>query len=234
MKTTTSFDLRLLRFQAGMILLLISRLTCPAQSAAHFEIVGSGLYESQSLGLIEGQDGMLYGATEVGGAYTNQDHPSGWGKVFRRNKDGTDYSIIHDFGSVDADGCGPVGTLLQGSDGALYGTTWQGGSNGTGTIFNLATNGSTYSILKHFDYGCEHGFPVQGVIEGSDGILYGTTGDWYCYVGTVFTINKDGTSFRVLLSTDGFPGPIVEGTDSALYTTTYHGGGANVGHGAVG
>ncbi len=175
--------------------------------------------------LTEGTDGRLYGTTEYGGIYTNENLPWGSGTAFRLNKDGTGYSIIHHFGALEADGFSPLGRLLQGSDGVLYGTTWLGGSNHSGTVFKLATDGTSYTILKHFESGSQGGIPVEGMIEGSDGVLYGTTGDWMSPGnGTVFRLNKDGTGFHVLLTTDWLPSALAEGPDGALYGVTQFGG----------
>ncbi|MGH7972371.1 MAG: choice-of-anchor tandem repeat GloVer-containing protein, partial [Limisphaerales bacterium] len=186
---------------------------------------GDTLLGPPGVKLTEGSDGMLYGTTEYGGMYTNEHHPLGAGTVFRLNKDGTSYSIIRHFGAFEADGVAPLGRLLQGSDGALYGTTWLGGSNYSGTVFKLTPDGTSYAILKHFDGGSQGGVPVQGMIEGSDGVLYGTTGDWYSpRNGTVFRLNKDGTGFKVLLQTDWLPSALAEGPDGALYGVTQFGG----------
>jgi uncharacterized repeat protein (TIGR03803 family) len=71
--------------------------------------------------LAEGQDGMVYGVT-------SDNTP----EIFRLNKDGTGFEILHylDQGS-------PGGGLMLGSDGAFYGTTITGGSNGAGTAFRF-------------------------------------------------------------------------------------------------
>jgi uncharacterized repeat protein (TIGR03803 family) len=90
--------------------------------------------------LIIARDGMLYGTTELGGATsTNND-----GTVFRLNKNGSGYTVLHTFSFSlnNNDGSDPQGGLLQGSDGGIYGTAFNGGRNefGTpqqGTIFSL-------------------------------------------------------------------------------------------------
>src|SRR5690242_946491 len=72
-------------------------------------------------GLLLGWDGALYGTTLSGGT-ANQ------GTVFRLSTDGSSYTVLHHF-ATNSDGKQPVGALLQGHDGALYGSTAFGGSN---------------------------------------------------------------------------------------------------------
>ena len=78
-------------------------------------------------GLIEGRDGALYGRTEVPFV------------VFKIAKDGSGYKVLHyfpgNFPGAPGDGQQGYGDLLEGSDGALYGTTGQGGTDDAGTVF---------------------------------------------------------------------------------------------------
>src|SRR5262249_46487383 len=85
---------------------------------------------------IAGTDGFLYGSTRDGGS-------SGYGTVFMLKKDGTSYSILHNFSTTADEGQNP-GQLLEASDGRLYGTTFYGGKNGSSTVFRLNKDGSGY------------------------------------------------------------------------------------------
>src|SRR5258707_7273024 len=58
--------------------------------------------------------------------------------VFKINKDGTGYAVLRYFDRGSADGVEPSGTLIEGSDGALCGTTFLGGSSGNGMVFRPA------------------------------------------------------------------------------------------------
>jgi uncharacterized repeat protein (TIGR03803 family) len=87
-------------------------------------------------GLMEGAGGALYGTTSGGGAYTNQ-YGAGMGTVFKLNKDGSGYSVLYSFGNTANDGQTPLAGLTQGSDGALYGTTANGGEMNFGTVFKI-------------------------------------------------------------------------------------------------
>ncbi len=182
-------------------------------------------------GLVEGSDGALYGTTYQGGGF-------GPGTVFKLNKDGSDYSILHSFSTADNDGRYPQYGLVEGSDGALYGTTYGGGSNNAGTLFKLNKDRTDYSVLRRFSLtGGDAWAPQAGLVEGSDGALYGTTSIGCSNnSGTVFKMNKDGSSYTVLRSfgsagEDGrYPyAGLLEGSDGALYGTTYRGGSNNSG-----
>jgi uncharacterized repeat protein (TIGR03803 family) len=99
-----------------------------------------GLYPYGSL--IQGSDGLLYGAAYSGGYF-----PSGGyfaGTLYRLNPDGSGLALLHSFGEEDpltdtnADGANPFGTLLQANDGRFYGLTSAAGINGSGTLFSFS------------------------------------------------------------------------------------------------
>ena len=119
------------------------------------------------------------------------------------------------------DGDTPRGGLIQATDGNLYGTTNDGGSNGFGTVFKITPSG-TLTTLYNFcsEPDCPDGtYPETGVIQATDGNFYGTTGS------TVFKITPSGTLiFDVAV--DGVPNGLIQASDGNFYGTTY-GGGAN-------
>ncbi len=87
-------------------------------------------------GLIQAADGNFYGTTSDGGNATNN------GTVFRMTPQGT-VTVLYTFGSVQHDGANPYTAVVQGSDGAFYGTTYFGGTagasvGGNGTVFRLS------------------------------------------------------------------------------------------------
>ena len=105
-------------------------------------------------GLVEGNDGTLYGTTLYGG--TNQSQA---GTVFKLNKDGSGYIVLHTFTiTIGADALWPS-RLVHGSDSALYGTTYYGGDNNVGTVFRLKKDGSGYAILRSFSNTGSEGQP---------------------------------------------------------------------------
>ena len=174
--------------------------------------------------------GALYGTTYAGGK-------NSFGTVFKVNKDGTGFVILHQFGGKPAgDGAHPAAALVVGSSGALYGTTEDGGTDGLGTVFSLASDGSGYSILHSFS--AAHGdgtSPHAALLKASDGALFGTTerggagGN-----GTVFRLNGDGTGYDVVYAFAGgslgnYPAAALIEVDGALYGTTSAGGANQVG-----
>ena len=242
-------------FMAAVLASLVasSPITPNTYGASHFQILKTfGLGTNEGWfpygGVIEGRDGALYGTTHHGGAYTNLSQTSGAGIVFKLNKDGSAYTVLHYFNPAVGDGEYPFAGLVEGSDGALYGTTSAGGVSNYGTIFRLNKDGSSYTNLHSFlGYSSGDGkSPEANLVEGSDGALYGTTpyggtftgwprGD---HPGTIFSLNKDGSNYTVLYDFAGeyqyrgdaaypFTG-LVEASDGALYGTTAAGGlGAN-------
>jgi uncharacterized repeat protein (TIGR03803 family) len=81
--------------------------------------------------------GVLYGTTQFGGG-------SGNGTVFAVNTDGTAYKTLHHFTPVpwygpytNSEGAHPYGGLVVSSN-TLYGTAYQGGDSGNGTVFGLS------------------------------------------------------------------------------------------------
>jgi uncharacterized repeat protein (TIGR03803 family) len=189
--------------------------------------------------LIQWQDGCLYGTTENGGAYTNFGRGNdGSGTVFKIKTDGSGFTLLHSFNI--SDGAFPTASLIQGSDGYLYGTTDLGGAfthvydGGFGTVFKIKADGSG-SILHSFNG--SDGHTANGLVRGKDGVLYGTTlAGGKQDQGTVFKLNPDGSSFTDLYSFNGPDGAdpqagLILGKDGYLYGTT-SGGGAT-GNGAV-
>ena len=99
--------------------------TTVLHSFASFEADGAGPFEAP----IEGNDGYFYGTTYSGGTWDR-------GTIYRMTRSGV-VSILHSFGELETDGRHPVGQLDLGIDGALYGTTVDGGLWGHGTAFRL-------------------------------------------------------------------------------------------------
>jgi uncharacterized repeat protein (TIGR03803 family) len=155
--------------------------------------------------------------------------------VFKVNPDGSGLTVLQNF-DYSTTGYGPAGRLMQGTDGALYGTAEHGGTFGFGTLFRLNTDGTGFTTLLNFDDSTTGSVPNGGVIQGFDGALYGTAsiGGSGGY-GTVFKLNADGTGFTVLLncdhSTNGATplAGVTQGADGNLYGTTSAGGDFDVG-----
>ena len=182
-------------------------------------------------GLIQGQDGALYGATMHGGS-------KGYGTIFRMNKDGSDFAILHHF-QDGGDGYNPRCKLAQAPSGELFGTTQSGGRGGPGSVFSLRTNGANYRIVWSFTFGGgDTQFPTAGLVEGPDGALYGTgsRGGEVGGGGAVFKVRKDGTGYTILrhfatVVGDGYGlgSGVTLGSDGKLYGVAEEGGNDGVG-----
>jgi uncharacterized repeat protein (TIGR03803 family) len=144
---------------------------------------GGGTFQS---GLTLGTDGNFYGTSVAGG-------PSAHGYVFRITPSGT-LTTLYNFGPLP-DGYLP-GTLVQGSDGNFYGTTLQGGANSGGMLFKITPSGTLTTIYNFCSQsGCADGTAPLGLIQGTDGNLYGVTGGGGSGggYGTTFKISTTGT-----------------------------------------
>jgi uncharacterized repeat protein (TIGR03803 family) len=129
----------------------------------------------------------------------------------------------------------PVGALVQGTDGNLYGATVAGGVHGSGAVFRT-TPGGTLTTLYSFCTltNCADGeYPEAGLIQASDGNFYGTTfrGGANSLAGTVFKLTPGGTlttlySFCSLTNCADGEGPmagLIQASDGNFYGTTFFG-----------
>ena len=123
----------------------------------------------------------LYGMSFRGGS-------NNLGTIFSIGTDGSGFQLLHSFTGGAGDGADPYGSLtLSGS--TLYGMSYLGGSNNTGTLFSIGTDGSSFQLLESFE-----GAPSEGAysigdltLSGDAATLYGMTvegGAWD--QGTIF------------------------------------------------
>jgi|GEM_PF-619849 len=132
-------------------------------------------------GLVQGNDGNLYGTTAQGGTYGYGD-----GTVFRISPSVT-YTSLYSF--MGFDGFEPKAGLVQGSDGNFYGTTWYGGTYEYGTVFRISPCGTYTNLYSFVGPPGDGGYPGAVLVQGSDGDFYGTT--------TAGGTNNDGTVFKL-------------------------------------
>lgn len=149
----------------------------------------------------------LYGTAEFGGDF-------GSGTVFGVHTDGTGFTNVHSFGAASGpnytnrDGAYPfAGLALASSGDLLYGTTYQGGSSGNGTVFAVHTDGTGFTNLHVFTAGTgawpaivnSDGVNPSGRLIVSGTTLFGTTFTGGSGgAGTVFALGIDGTGFTNL------------------------------------
>lgn len=130
--------------------------------------------------LVQATDGLLYGMNSGGGATSG-------GTVFKITTTGT-FTLLHSLTSAP-DGASPRGSLVQSTDGNLYGMTSTGGNSSFGTVFKISTSG-VFTFLNGFNGGVTGNAPFESLVQSFvDNAYYGTTinGGIYNY-GTVFKI----------------------------------------------
>jgi uncharacterized repeat protein (TIGR03803 family) len=229
--TTTTFAI-------ATTLALAAILSSLAQAQSYqvlYSFIGHNSSEHPIAGVTMDRRGNLFGTTAWGG-------PDAPGTVYELEHSGSGYvySDLHNFQDGN-DGSFPWATPTIGPNGTIYGTTYVGGANGQGTVFNLQPPASIcrtvscpwnerviYSFMRQDD----GGNPQGGVVFDSHGNMYGTNvngGDGY---GVVFEMTPadGGWTYQVLYTfTGGEDGASPGSTlmfDSAgnLYGTAMSGG----------
>jgi uncharacterized repeat protein (TIGR03803 family) len=186
-------------------------------------------------GLLMDAEGDLYGTTTNGG---NPPCHYGCGMGFELSPSGAE-KRFYDFAGWPSPNY-PNAPLIADAQGNFYSTTFLGGSENSGSVFELAPNG-TLTVLYSFcqQSGCTDGFwPAGGVVMDKESNLYGTTpyggmsnlscGNGGC--GTVFKVTPSGEE-TVLYAFAGYPtdgydpvGGLVMDAQGNLYGTTQYGG----------
>ena len=180
--------------------------------------------------VIRGKNGVLYGTTSGGDKYNG-------GNVFALTRSGNKWvdQTIWAFGGT-GDGAQPNCDLVVDKSGNLYGTTFDGGAQGVGIVFELSqVNGRwVETVLHSFANNAGDGWePYAGLLMAGPETFYGTTfwGGDAGGNGAVFKLFKSGGAWKeeVIFSFDGADGYEPMGTlimdkEGALYGTTKAGG----------
>jgi hypothetical protein len=195
--------------------------------------------------------GNLYGATLFGGTQGSNCDPfyQGCGTVFKlsppkQNGGAWKEKVLHAFpgiipGHQTGDGAAPNGGLILDSNGAIYGTTYYGGSlvgncpnvsgTGCGTVYKLVSPKSNGGMWKEeklhvFKNGGDSRSPAAGLTFDPKGNPYGTT------IGTVFYLTppmKKTSPWKEKIlyqfTNDGWDpqGALILDSKGVLYGTTY-------------
>jgi uncharacterized repeat protein (TIGR03803 family) len=187
-------------------------------------------------GVIQATDGNFYGTTSHGG---NVNTPNG--TVFKLTPTG-ELTTLYTFCAQSScpTGAGPMGHLIQATDGNFYGTTIEGGSPfSAGTIFKITPAGTLTTVYSFCTEGdCLDGeSPFAPLLQGTNGSLYGVTADGgSASGGTAFRLSPGGV-FTTLYSfcslancADGdIPVGLIQASDGNFYGTTAYGGNPNCG-----
>lgn len=166
-------------------------------------------------GLIQGNDGRIYGITASGGSYT-------WGVLYCFDPITNIYTDLHDFNPFP-DGAYPQGGITQASNGKLYGTTAAGGANGKGIIFCYDPVTANYSILHNFD--ASYGYPRVAMIEVGNK-LFGMTSMNETSIFSFDLITNIFTTIYIATAPTGanFESGFIIATNGFLYGTMKMGG----------
>jgi len=182
---------------------------------------------NDSFPLIQASDGNFYGTTYSGGT-------AGAGVIFKISPGGT-YTVLHNINGT-TDGNGPWGSLVQATNGKLYGVTSNMEIGLYGTIFSVTTSG-TFTTLYSFTGGTDGGNPLSPLVQHTDGLLYGTTnvgGDTNCLsvvningqqvevvgCGELYSLNIGAKPFIKLSTTSGKAGTTVGITGQGFDSTS--------------
>jgi len=161
-------------------------------------------------------NGNFYGTTYSGGL--------GYGTVFELSPNGSGgwvETVLYEFCSQLSctDGENPTYAYLTvDGSGNLYGTTFGGGANGYGAVFELTSSGESWTetVLYSFANSPDGANPVNGLIMDTAGHLYGTT-----WAGGT---NGNGTVFEMTLSGGTWTEAVISNISSTYAGLTMHGG----------
>jgi len=166
-------------------------------------------------------NGTLFGVSTTGG--TNNG-----GTLFKVSTNGTDYSLLYQFGASSGDGVSPNEPLVIGA--TIFGTTSSGGADGVGTVYRVDTNGANYTVLRQFSLSGSDPQTPRAALVRSGSTLYGTSySGGASGAGTVFKMDTNGANFAILHSFTNNPDGAYSQArllvqDATLYGVTSSGG----------
>ena len=202
-------------------------------SSGNNQIVRNNLFQYEGAkplftNVIQASDGMLYGMTYKGGV-------NDLGILFQYNPSTNTFIKKIDFDGL-VKGSKPFGSLIQASDGMLYGMTALGGINNMGVLFQYNTMTDTYTKKFDFDGATRGRNPHRSLIQATDGNLYGLTAQGGIYdKGVLFQFNPTTSSYNKKFDFDSLYtgsnplGSVIQASDGMLYGCTVQGGANNMG-----
>ena len=143
--------------------------------------------------IVLGLDGNFYG-TFLGGTGANVN-----GGIFRITPK-KKFVVLHAF--TGTDGQNPMGAIIQGTDGNFYGATRAGGTGGLGVVYKMTPSGNL-TVLHNFANDGFGSTPFAGLVQATDGKLYGVTiANPGTSFGVLFQITTGGTYNNLVLFTN--------------------------------
>ena len=164
-------------------------------------------------GLIKASDGKLYGSTDR--------------VIFRVDVDGQNYEQLRKVTNVsDTSGQGYPSGVTEGADGNIYGIAQTGGNNAKGVVFRMAKDGTSYTVLHHFDGTDGDGTGTNNVPKPR--LLLHTDGNFYGAMprggasdgGTLFKLTPAGEFTKLREFCASAPGGLAESAGNLLVTTS--------------
>lgn len=177
--------------------------------------------------LIQASNGKIYGLTQDGGSDQS-------GVLFEYDLSMDMFEVKHDFDRL-SHGRRPKGILLEAADGKLYGIAEQGGEFGKGTLFRYDPSTEEFTLLRSFNEGLMGGLPQGGLIQASNGLLYGMTYSGGSGNGVIYVYDYVSNLFTHVHDFDGSSGGgkpygrLLQASDGLLYGLTSKGGTSDAG-----
>jgi len=173
----------------------------------------------------------LYGLTSMGGS-------GGYGVMFSYDISSQTYTIKKNFDASNlAEGLVPRGSLTKTSNGKLYGMTYLGGTNNSGTLFEYDPAMENYAVKVNFS-STNGSSPFGSVIQASNGKFYGMTSKGGSGNGVLFEYDPTTESYAVKVTLNGANGKephggLVQASNGKLYGMTYLSSDANSNRGLL-
>jgi uncharacterized repeat protein (TIGR03803 family) len=182
--------------------------------------------------LIQARDGFFYGTATLGGQPSISPLNPGTGTIFRMDATGV-VTVLYVFPYSIGGGSSQPGPIVQGTDGALYGTAL--GEFGTsaigGYVYRFDPITGDFRKLHNF-IGSDGAIPTGPLFQASDGFFYGTTnqgGPWNS--GVIYKVDASGQFVLLHSLSPFFPGEgsepkggVIQASDGFFYGTTEQGG----------
>ncbi len=150
--------------------------------------------------------GEIYGNASLGGAF-------GYGAVYKLSRSGSSWkeTVLYNFQN-GTDGANPVGGVILDKVGNIYGTTFDGGINGGGTVWELSPSASGWTFNTIYSFIGIYGGPYNKLTLDGSGDLYGfTNADGANGLGSIFKLTP-GSNGWIYTDLHDFAG----GTDGLL------------------
>ncbi len=173
--------------------------------------------------ILKANDGSFYGTTRAGGR--------GTGTIFKLSSSGA-ITQLADFSEINSSGWSGT-CLAQGLDGQVYGTTYDGGAGGYGTVFSIRADGNVQKLRDLSGAGEEELPSLFPLLSDQLGNFHGIRHDGALGKGAFWVdITNSGTlTNAVSLNSlsNSLPETLVEHSSGDFYGTSREGGASRIG-----